>query len=108
MSMGQILGALLKAHKLYKLPSLFTGDETARTMIITPDILAVVTPPFPDSEEGERLGEFRNWLDGFSEWSQISVTENPFEKPEDAMLARVHPVEDEFWSIRVTGPFHRQ
>jgi hypothetical protein len=32
------------------------------------------------------------------------VAENPDKKPPDAMLARVHPVDSEFWSIRVTEP----
>lgn len=104
MSIQLILQAQLSANQLYELPSLFTGTETARTMIVTPDVLAAVRFPFPDTEEGRRLGAFRYWLDCFSECSQISVAEDPFRKPQDTMLARVGPVEDEFWSIRVTEP----
>lgn len=104
MSIGAILAKLLDKKKLFKLESLFTGDETARTMIVSPDILAAVTPPFPDTVHGERLGQFRAWLDGFMEGAEISVAEAPFQKPPDAMLARVSPVEDELWSIRVTEP----
>lgn len=104
MSIQLILQALLKANELYELPSLYTGTETARTMIVTPDVLAAVSFPLPDTEEGRRLGEFRYWLDGFSELSQISVAEDPFKKPQDTMLARVGPVEAEFWSIRITAP----
>jgi hypothetical protein len=104
MSIGVALNALLGAGKLVIVPSLFTGYETARTMIVSPDILAEVTPPFPDTEDGRRLGEVRAWLDNFSEDGEISVAENPFEKPPNAMLARVDPPGDEFWSIRVTDP----
>ena len=104
MSICAILKGLRNREKLFELPSLFTGDDTARTMIVSPDILAVVTPPFPDTEEGRRLGEFRAWLDSFSENAEISVAEDPFQKPPDVMLARVAPVEKEFWSIRVTEP----
>ena len=43
-------------------------------------------------------------LDAFSEGGRISVAQNPDQKPWDAMLARVHPVSAEFWSIRVTAP----
>ena len=44
------------------------------------------------------------WLDGFIEGNELSVAEDPNQKPPDAMLARVKPVEKEFWSIRVTDP----
>ena len=84
--------------------SLFTGDETARTMIVSPDILAIVTPPFDDTDQGKRRGEFRAWLDDFMEGCEITVAEAPFNKPADVMLARVYPIEAEFWSIRVTEP----
>jgi hypothetical protein len=94
----------LSDKKLFELQSLFTGGETARTMIVSPDIFAAVQPPFPDTEYGERLGEFRAWLDAFMEGAEISVAENPDQKPPDAMLARVKPIDWEFWSIRVTEP----
>jgi len=79
-------------------------EDQARTVFVSADVFAVVTPPFADTEEGERLGEFRAWLDGFIEGGQLTVCENPDLKPYDTMLARVHPVEAEFWSIRVTEP----
>jgi hypothetical protein len=104
MSIVTILFQLAKDERLYELQSLFTGDETVRTMIVAPDILAAVSPPFPDDEEGRRLGEFRAWLDSFVEGCELSVAEDPDRKASDAMLARVHPVADEFWSIRVTEP----
>jgi len=104
MSIADILSSLLAAGKLFTLRSLFTGDETVRTMIVSSDIFAVVTPPFSDTEHGRRLGEFRAWLDDFMEGAEISVAEDPFQKPPDAMLARVSPIEYELWSIRVTAP----
>jgi hypothetical protein len=104
MSICAILGKLLSDQKLFELESLFTGEDTARTMIVSADILAVVTPPFSDTEHGRRLGEFRAWLDNFLEGGEISVAEDPNQKPPDAMLARVAPIKDQFWSIRVTEP----
>jgi hypothetical protein len=79
-------------------------DETPRSMYVNADILAVVTPPFPDTLEGERLGQFRAWLDDFVDGAEISVSEDPDRKPPETMLARVKPVEDEIWSIRVHEP----
>src|ERR1700733_7713055 len=102
--LDRLLNAQLACERLFELTSLFTGDETARTMIVSADIMAVVTPPFPDTEEGRRLGEFRAWLDNFIEGAEISVAENPHQKPPDAMLARVDPIGNELWSIRVTEP----
>jgi hypothetical protein len=104
MSIDRILQPLLVDGRLRELPSLFTGFETARTMIVTPEIFAAVTPPFPKGTDGVRLAEFRNWLDAFSEGGELSVAENPLKKPHDAMLARVEPTNAEFWSIRVTDP----
>jgi len=104
MSIRAKLRTLLSRNRLFELESLFTGNDTARTMIVSADILAVVTPPFSDTEHGRRLGEFRAWLDNFSEGGEISVAEDPDQKPPDAMLARVAPVDDELWSVRVTEP----
>jgi hypothetical protein len=104
MSIDTILDHLLAVGRLVELPSLFTGDETARMIVVSPDILAAVSPPFPETEQGQRRQEFRHWLDAFSEGGEISVAQNPRQKPPEAMLARVEPVGEEFWSIRVTDP----
>jgi hypothetical protein len=104
MSRAQILEELLEQRGLFKLESLLTDDETVRTMIVAPAVFAAVRPPFADTDEGMRLGELRGWFDAFMEGAEISVSENPGRKPPETMLARVHPVEAEFWSIRVTDP----
>lgn len=110
MSRKHIITFLLRGNKLVKHKSLdfeslgIPQDETARTLYISADISLAVSFPFPDTPEGERLGEFRAWLDNFIEGAELSVAENPDQKPPDAMLARVRPVEAEFWSIRVTLP----
>jgi hypothetical protein len=103
MSIDTKLGPLL-GKKLFELGTMFTGEDTARTMIVSADILAAVTPPFADTPDGKRLGEFRGWLDNFSLSGELTMAEKPFDKPQDSMLARVSPVEADFWSIRVTAP----
>jgi len=91
--------------RLFELKPIFSeDDETPRTMYVSADILAAVTPPFADTIEGERLGKFRAWLDDFVDGARLSVSEDPRGKPPDTMLARVEEVEREFWSIRVTEP----
>jgi len=101
MSIAPILAKLVAQTRLISLPSLFTGADTARVLYVTPDVFAAVSPPFADDETGRRLAEFRAWLDAFLEGGEISVAEDPRRKPPDAMLARVAPVEEEFWSLRV-------
>lgn len=110
MSIEKMIADHVSAKVLFKLKSLdfevwgLPEDDAARTIYVSADIMAVVMPPFADTGDGLRLGEFRAWLDGFIEGNDLSVAEDPDRKPPDAMLARVKPVEDEFWSIRVTSP----
>ena len=71
---------------------------------MTTDIARVVQEPFEQTERGDRLAEFRQFLDAFSEGAVFSVSESPHEKPRDTMLARVDPPEAQFWSLRVLYP----
>jgi hypothetical protein len=73
-------------------------------MFVSEEILHAVTPPFVENRDGRRLAEFRQYLDAFTEGAELSVAENPDIKPSDAMLARVHPVADEFGDIRSISP----
>ena len=109
MSRRQIIDQLCLGPrpKLFDLkPLMSSGDdaETPRSVYVTADIMAVVAYPFPDTPDGARLGKFRAWLDDFVDGARISVSEDPDNKPPYTMLARVHRVEDEFWSIRVNEP----
>jgi hypothetical protein len=110
MSIQDIIQQHLGDGALFELKSLdaeiwgIGEDELARTMYVSPEIMAVITPPFADTVDGERMGEFRAWLEPFILGGELSVAENPDNKPPETMLARVHPVEKEFWAIRVTDP----
>jgi hypothetical protein len=104
MSIQGGIDRLIAEGRLFRLPSLVTGDETARTMYVSAEILDSVTPPFAENRDGERLAEFRQTLDAFSEGGEFSVAEDPYSKPSDAMLARVDPVEANIWDIRSIAP----
>lgn len=113
MSRDKILQKAIADRRVFKLKPLpFPGDpivelddeDFPRTVYVTPDVDIAVMEPFPDTEEGYRLGEFRAWLDDFLWGAEISVCEDPFYKPPQTDLARVAPVEAEFWSIRVRLP----
>jgi hypothetical protein len=89
---------------LVRLGSLVTGDETARVIYVSTEILHDVSPPFADTRDGQRLVEFRQTLDAFVEGAEFSVADDPDTKPTDAMLARVHPVNAHIWDIRSIAP----
>jgi hypothetical protein len=80
------------------------GDDLARRVYVSPAIMAAIEPPFPNTKEGLRRGEFRAWLDAFMLGAEISVCEDPDLKPPQTDFARVKPVEADFWSIRVLDP----
>src|SRR5947207_1639789 len=99
MSMATILASLRPGRTVYEFKSPYVDDDTPRTMVLSPDIMAAVDHPLPDTEEGLRRGELRAWLESFVEYGPITVAEDPFNKPPETMLARAHPVENEVWSI---------
>jgi len=80
------------------------GVDPSREMYVSADVSAAVMGPFPNTLEGRRRGEFWAWLEAWMYGSEIAVSENPFDKPGETQLARVAPVEKEFWSIRVPAP----
>jgi hypothetical protein len=94
---------LVAARKLLERSSSYLGIS-ARRMIVTPEIDALAKPPFEDTTVGERHAALAQYLDAFCELNEITVSEVPDAKPRDIMLARVSPVEDDFWSMRVTDP----
>jgi hypothetical protein len=107
MSIHDQIHALETGEKLNCLESLLTGEETVRTLWVSSDVLAAITPPYSRAKnrpERELLREFREFLDAFLEHGHVSVAQNPDDKPEYAMVARVKPVEREFWDFRVTAP----
>lgn len=104
MSIRQTVNELVSQGRLICLPSLLLGEETFRTIYTTPELLRDVMPPFATDNDGYRLAEFRSYLDAFTEGAELSVAERPFNKPSDAMLARVNPVEDEIWDMRSVSP----
>lgn len=107
MSIDDQIRVLEAETRLHCLQSLLTGEETARTLWVSSDVQAAVTPPYSEAQnhqQRERLREFREFLDAFLELGHLSVAQNPDDKPEYAMLARVKPIEKEFWDFRVTAP----
>ena len=103
MSIIEDVGALVKQGKLIERASSLLNIR-ARNLYVVPDLDAFTRPPFQDTLEGERYAAIAQYFDAFCELNMISVSQNPHQKPADTMLARVHPIEQEFWSMRIVAP----
>jgi hypothetical protein len=96
--------ARLDGVHLVQLPALVWEPLPNRTVWVSEEVYGEVCPPFGDSVPEQRRAFFRDALDAFTNHFRINVAEDPFNKERDAMLARVHPVEAEFWDIRAIEP----
>ncbi len=103
MSIIEVVEELVAGGKLINRPSSML-NISARSLYVVPELYAHTQPPFPDTLCGERFAAVAQHFDAFCELNMVTVSENPFRKPPDVMLARVSPVEYEFWSMRITEP----
>jgi hypothetical protein len=99
----QQISTLIARKKLFCLESEMLGDETARTLFLTEEVRSAVYRPFPNNK-GVLHAEFRQHLDAFLEGGCVSIGDDPKTKAAHALMARVAPVEDEFFDFRVTAP----
>lgn len=104
MSIRVQIAQLVRNKELFCLDSQGWGPDTPRTLFLTADVLAAVTPPFPATPNGLHA-EFRQQLDAFLEMGLMSVGLNPKTKASDALMARVAPPEWEFFDFRITSPY---
>jgi hypothetical protein len=92
------------APKLFCLSPLVRSTLVMRTLFVSVEVNDVIYPPWPPNRNGYRLSKFRAVLDDFLAGGRVSVAENPFKKPSDALLARVCPTTDDVWDIRCIDP----
>jgi len=96
--------AELEGRHLWQLAPIAPEPDPNRAVWVTLEVLDTVDPVQDGNWVDYRHSEFRGSLDAFTNWEMISVSENPFAKDRDTFLARVHPVELEFWDIRTIQP----
>ena len=104
MSIRSQIAQLVGRKELFCLESQDWGPDTPRTLFVTPEVLRAITPPFPATPAGLHA-EFRQQLDAFLELGFVTVGEDPKTKASDALMARVAPVEWEFFDFRITSPY---
>lgn len=103
MSITRAVLDAVRRGRLIDRPSSVLGLR-ARNLYVTPEIDAMARHPFADTDQGVRHAEMCAFFDAFSEMNLITVSQNPRAKPPDVMLARVDPVAEDFWSLRITDP----
>lgn len=103
MSIHEAIGDLVAKGKLIDRPSSFTR-ASARNLYVVPDLEMETKAPFADTLLGERYAAVSQSFDAFCELNLITVSQNPHRKPSDVMLARVGPVNLEFWAMRIIEP----
>jgi hypothetical protein len=92
-------------HRLFVLEPSVKSDPSVRTMIVSREVRDTVDAAFPDNWDGLRLADFRQTLDAFTTNEEITVSENPYKKPNDCFMARVDPVMLEVFDVRTLyGP----
>jgi len=73
-------------------------------MFVSTEVADVLDPPWADTREGRLFARLEALLTGFVEGDYLTVGEDPFNKDSGAILARVHPVEEEIWDFRCLDP----
>jgi hypothetical protein len=104
MSIRDQIRRLVETGDLICLESVDFGEDTPRSIFISREVQEALTRPFPERKEILHA-EFLQQLDAFLEHCEMTVAENPRVKPSDALMARVDPIEDEFFDFRITSPF---
>ena len=98
----------LRDTELWELATLVPEPDPNRSIWVTRDILDIVDPVQDENRAANWTdythAQFRGSLDAFINWEEVSVSEDPFDKDRETFLARVSPVEWEFWDIRTIKP----
>ena len=96
--------ALVKSRKLARVRPLFPMDPVYRCLLVGADVWEATRGPFSDDFTGERQAHFRAALDQFVSGGELAVADDPYDKDPDAMLARINPIHEEVWDIRIVEP----
>ncbi|MHA3979426.1 hypothetical protein ACW9UR_17265 [Halovulum sp. GXIMD14794] len=81
------------------------GDPHERTLLITAEVDAEMCPDtWEDQSYGHRLAQLAADFDRFVIGDMIPVGMTPYEKEDNAFLARIDPPEYGIWAIRSVAP----
>jgi hypothetical protein len=95
---------LVREGALVRIKPLVLIDPVFRCVLAGVGVWRDVRGPFEDSLHGDRMAQFRQTLDNFVAGGELPVGEDPHDKDPDTVLARIDPVAEQVWDIRVTEP----
>ncbi|MCR6734372.1 MAG: hypothetical protein NVV83_09925 [Afipia sp.] len=101
--MREQIAELVRRGELFCLESALFGEETPRSIFVSLEVKDALSQPFPKGQEVLH-SEFRQTLDAFLEHGEMTIGNDPRVKASDALMARVDPLEDEFFDFRITSP----
>ena len=104
MSIRDEINYWLGNNRLYQVFPRLTGASVHRTLFVTDDVNRLIQGPWKDKLEEYRCGKLWAAFDRFVEGRLITMARRPFRKPKTSYLARIAPVRDEVWDIRVLDP----
>jgi putative component of toxin-antitoxin plasmid stabilization module len=76
----------------------FPGDPRARTVLMSKEIWELVESPW-EGEQGNRCAKLLATLQNIVAGRKLVVNLNPY-SARDAVMGRLHPVEEGIWDIR--------
>lgn len=94
----------LHGRQLFFLRPLLPAEPAVRELFVSREIIETVNEPWADNWMGQRHQEFRATLDSFSRGDRLTVSEQPYTKGPETVVARVDPVADEIWDVRCIAP----
>lgn len=104
MSISAEITRRCEEDRLFPLPPLIPSLETKRAIFVSPEVNEAAYGPWEETTDGLRLSELRGHLDRFIIGGRISIAEDPYDKHKTAYLARLDPIRDEAWQIRILDP----
>lgn len=103
MSIRDVLRDQLTERRLFVLEPSVPGSPTARTMVLSKEVMDLLTEPWPCAAAARRLPRLRADLESFVAGEVISACLVPY-KAKNAYMGRLDKPRDEVWDVRSRDP----
>src|SRR5208282_5264540 len=104
MSIRDLWETRVRDRELFKLEFLIPGPPELRTVLMSPEIKELVTPPWVENEIGDRCARLREELENILAGNPLVVCWTPRRGREHHQIGRLEPTEDNLFDIRSVDP----
>jgi hypothetical protein len=95
----------LEHPKLFQVLPTLPNGPVERLLFASKEVNRLVVGPWRDQTEEHRCGRLSAATDMFVEGYRITMAlDDPYKKPKTTYMARLDPLQDEVWEIRVLDP----